>query len=166
MRLTINELPISIGESAIGADIGTDLAAAGFQRRGLMSRLLHREPRGGMVFETEDCTATCFDSGFEIYPCTHSYLTADRRWRTAANILVVNDRVVSAELHIIDARYAASEFVSRFREACNGNLGEPHAADRYTARWQNSGTAVTSLLRPDAKNACFIFEAEPTAARA
>jgi len=165
MRLTINELPISIGEGVLGADIGADLAAAGFQRRGLLSRLLRKKPRGGTVFEAEDCTATCFDSGFELYPCTDSYLTPDRRWRTAANVLVVDELVVSAELLIIDARYAASEFVSRFREACNGSMGEPHAADRYIARWQNSGTAVTSLLRPDAKNACFVFEAEPTAAR-
>lgn len=157
MRLKINELSIAIGEGAPR----TDLAAAGFKRRGLLSRLLNKEPRGGMVFETDDCTVTCFDDGFELYPCNHSYLTRDRRWRTAASILVVDDRVASAVLRIIDAKYAASEFVSRFRDVCTGTLGEPHTSDRYTIHWKNGNTTVTSLLRPDAKNACFLFECAP-----
>ena len=112
-----------------------------------------------MVFETDDCTVSCFDQGFEIYPCNHSYLTPDRRWRTAASLVMVGDRVASAMLHIVDAKYAASEFVSRFHEVCSGCLGEPLQTDRYTVRWRNGSTEVTSLLRPDAKNASFLFEA-------
>ncbi|MCP4570837.1 MAG: hypothetical protein GY838_00650 [bacterium] len=161
MQLTINELAISIGEGAPPAD----LAGAGFKRCSLIKRLLKKEPRGGRVFETDNCIVTCFDDSFELYPCTHSYLTPDRRWRTAASILLVNDQIASAVLHIIDAKYAATEFVSQFQEACLAELGEPEKTDRYTARWQNGTTEVTSLLRPDTKNASFLFQAKPAVVR-
>jgi hypothetical protein len=160
MQVTINDFTIAIGQDADRER----LTAAGFSRRGLLQRLLRKEPRGGMVYETTDCTVTCFDDGFELYPCTHSYLTPDRRWNTAASLLLVDGRVQSALLRILDAKYAAAGFVSRFQEVCQDVLGTPHAADRWTTRWENGGTAVTILLEPDAKNACFLFEAAaPTA---
>lgn len=159
MKVKINQYAIAIGH--VAAD--TDLAAAGFERRSLLQRLLRKEPQGGMVFEAKNCVVTCFDDGFEMYPCTHSYLTPDRRWNTAASVLVVDGRIRSAVLRVLDAKYAASEFVSRFHEVCTGVLGQPRTSDRYTTRWQNGSTSVTSLIQPDAKNACFLFEADPVA---
>jgi len=154
MLITINDQPIALGE-ALDAKVRD---TAGLRRPGLWQRLRHGHGPGVVGYEVRNCLAVCFGGAFDLYPCTHGYLTPDRQWRTDAQVLVRNDLVTNAELRVIDGRYAASEFVHRFHESCNALLGEALAVDRYTARWRNGSAAVTSILRPDTKNASFLFE--------
>lgn len=154
MLITINDQPIALGEALPDAVRGR----AGLVRPGLLRRLLSRNAPGCTRYETSNCLAACFTGTFDLYPCLHGYLTPDRKWRTDAHILVQNNRVTSAVLRVIEGRYAATEFVDRFRESCSSALGEPHTTDRYTMLWRNASATVTSILQPDTKNACFLFE--------
>lgn len=154
MLIRINDQPIALGQPLTAAD----LEGAALSRPGFWQRLLNRTNDGLTRYEVSNCKATCFDDAFDLYPCTHGYLTPDRQWRTDCHVLLTGGKVASAVLRIIEGRYAAMEFVERFRESGTAVLGAPLAVDRWTTRWTNGSAVVTSVLRPDAKNACFLFE--------
>jgi hypothetical protein len=154
MMIRINEQPITLGEPLPTAT----RRRAALRRPGFWRRLLRRGDEAGILYEALNCRAHCFDDAFDLYPCTHGYLTADRQWSTDAHVVVRNGRVVSAVLRVIDGHYAATGFVDRFRESGTAVLGPPGDADRWTTRWTNGAAVVTSILQPDAKNACFLFE--------
>lgn len=154
MRIVINDIPLALGD-ALPADAR---AEAGLSRPGPWRRLRVRAKGPGTRLDAENCVIDAFDGGFHLYPCTHRYLDADRRWRTAVSVFVDRGRVRRVLLQVIEGRYAAGEFVDRFREVCTEQLGEGQAVDRYTRRWRNGAATFLSCLQPDGRNAFFTID--------
>jgi len=153
MLIRINEQPIVVGERVEPAV----LDRADLHRAGLLHRLLHADLGGQVRLEAENCAVECFEETFSLYPCVHGYLTPDRQWRTGAEIGLSDGRVVSALFKVIQGRYAATEFVDRFRTSCCAVLGDPDREDRYSAHWSDSMVEITSALEPGAMNASFLL---------
>ena len=158
MLIRINEQPITIGEP-VETEI---LERADLRRSGLLKRLLPVGKGESGRREAENCSVDCFEGAFNLYPCTHGYLTPDRQWQTMAEIELRDGRVVSVLFKVVKGRYAATEFADRFRASCQKTLGDPYHADRYTARWRNGAAEITSVLQFDAMNASFLFAEKST----
>ncbi len=153
MLIRINKQSFAIGENV---DPET-LDRADLRHSGMLQRLL-RSDLGGLVrLQVENCSVDCFEGAFNLYPCTDSYLTPDRQWCTAAEIEIRNGRLISVLLKVIQGRYAAAEFVDRFRTSCMEILGAPDHEDRWVAHWRNGAPEVTCVLQNDAMNASFLI---------
>lgn len=157
LELKINSIPLVLGETV---DVQA-LDGADFNKTGPLRRLIKNLPVGQTVYSAENCQVACFNDDFSIYPCTDSYLNRDRRWETSATLFLAKDRLQKVEFHVIDGRYAASNFLDRFHRACSRVLGDPVEKSRFLTRWQNGTGAVTSILHNDRVNADFLLEVNP-----
>jgi len=156
LELKINAIPLELGGIV---DIRT-LEEAALQKAGPLRRLFKRLPPGQMLFRADNCKLECFHEDFCIYPCTHGYLNQDRQWKTRVSVYVADGRVQKLEFRVVDGRYAATNFLERFHEACCGVLGAPVESSRFLTRWRNGAAAVTSTLHPNMVNVDFLMELE------
>ncbi len=134
------------------------LERAAFQRTGLINRLLNRTPAGSTRFDTKNCTLACFEESFSLYPCTHGYLNKDRQWQTSASLFSKKDKLHRILFQVVEGQYAATSFLSRFKEACNKALGEPSETSRWITSWIYGKTRIVCTLHPDKVNADFLIE--------
>ena len=154
LELKVNSVPIELGGIA-----DTDaLGRADFQKAGPLRKLFNNQPLGQTLYRADNCKLECFDEDFCIYPCTHGYLNRDRQWETRAALFLEDGKVQKLEFQVIDGKYAASNFLDRFMEACSAVLGNPVESSRLITRWTNGATVVTSILHPDKVNAEFLME--------
>lgn len=157
LSLMINEVPISAGQ-----EIDPDaLLEADFHKASPLSRLFHRVPLGLDLFHAENCKMEGFPGNFSIYPCTDSYLNEDRQWSTKVDIYIEDRKPRKMMFQVIKGHYAASNFMDRFREACNDSFGEPLERDRFATVWRNGSATVTAVLHADRINADFLIEWDP-----
>ncbi len=154
LELKINSVPMALGQMVDPKA----LERADFHKSGPLRRLFKRLPSGQTLFLADNCKLECFEEDFSIYPCTHGYLNRDRQWQTKASVYLENGRVCKLEFQVVDGKYAASNFLERFQEACSAVLGEPVESTRFRTRWKNDVAAVTSILHPDKFNADFLME--------
>jgi len=154
LELMINSVPIELG----GIVDAEALGQADFQKAGPLRKLFNNQPLGQTLYRAENCKLECFDDDFCIYPCTHGYLNRDRQWETRAVLYLDDDKVRKLEFQVVDGKYAASNFLDRFMEACSAVLGNPVESSRFTTRWTNGTAVVTSILHPDKVNAEFRME--------
>jgi len=154
LELKINSFPMALGHSVDPKA----LEQADFHKTGPLRRLFKSLPSGQTLFLADNCKLECFEEGFCIYPCTHGYLNRDRQWKTKAAVYLEDGKVCKLEFQVVDGKYAASNFLQRFQEACNAALGEPVESTRFLTRWINGAAAVTSVLHPDRFNADFLME--------
>jgi hypothetical protein len=154
LEVKINSIPLELGEIV-------DMAAldgAELHKAGPLARLLKHIPSDQTIYLADNCKLECFDEEFCIYPCTHDYLNRDRQWETKATIFLEGGRVWKLEFQVVDGRYAATNFLDRFYEACSAVLGEPVESSRYRTEWRNGKAKVTSILHRDKVNADFLIE--------
>ena len=154
LEIKINSVPIELGGII---DVKT-MDEADFQKAGPLRRLFKQLPLGQTLYRADNCKLECFDDDFCIYPCTHGYLTHDRRWETKAAVYLEDGRVRKLEFQVVDGHYAASNFLERFQEACTAALGKPVESSRFLTRWCNGAAVVTSILHPDMVNVDFLME--------
>jgi hypothetical protein len=154
LELRINSIPLELGEIV---DVAA-LQEADFQKAGPLRRLIKHLPSDQTLYLADNCKLECFDEEFCIYPCTHGYLNRDRQWETKAMVLLEGGRVWKLEFQVIDGRYAATNFLHRFHEACSAVLGEPVKSSRYRTEWHNGTARVTSILHRNKVNADFLIE--------
>jgi len=154
MQIIVNDLLLELGEALDAAR----LQGAEFRKAGIWRRLKDRIPAKQTRYDANDCTLDLFDRELSLYPCTDSYLTRDRQWRTRASIFAENNRLRKLLFQVVDAQYAAVNFTERFHEACAAELGEPARNGRHIKSWDAPGAVITSLLYPDGLNADFLIE--------
>ena len=154
LELKINSVPIKLG----GILDTEALDRANFKKAGPLRKLFNRQPLGQTLYRAENCKLECFDEEFCIYPCTHGYLNRDRQWETRAAVYLEEGKVLKLEYQVVDGKYAASNFLARFQEACSAVLGNPVESSRFVTRWTNDIAMVTSILHPDKVNAQFLME--------
>jgi len=154
LELKINSVPMELG----GMMDEQALDEADLHKAGPLRRLIKQLPSGQTLYLADNCKLECFDDDFCIYPCTHDYLNLDRQWETKATVYLEEGRVCKLEFRVVDGRYAASNFLERFHEACSAALGEPVESSRYRTRWHNGTARVTSILHPNKVNADFLME--------
>jgi hypothetical protein len=154
LELKINSVPLELGECV--AD--EELDRADLRKAGPLRRLINHQTNGHTLYLADNCKLECFDEDFCIYPCTHGYLDRDRQWETKATVYIEEGRVRKLEFHVVEGKYAASNFLDRFGEACSAVLGEPVESTGYVTRWRNGRATVTSILHEDRFNADFLIE--------
>jgi hypothetical protein len=154
LELKINSVPMVLGQTIEPKA----LERADFHKTGPLRRLFKRFPVSQTLYLADNCKLECFEEGFCIYPCTHGYLNRDRQWKTKASVFLQNGMVCKLEFQVVDGKYAASNFLERFQEACSAVLGDPVESTRFLTRWKNDAAAVTSILHPDKVNADFLME--------
>lgn len=157
IKLSINELNLQPG-----AKIDTqDLKECEFRPAGLVRRLVQRLPRGQQLFETKNCTLTCFDDRLSLFPCTHSYLNQDRQWETHASVLLVDGHLKKIEFRVLDGVYAAPNFLDKFKTICNEHFGDPQQQDKNQFLWTNDKLIFSGSLHADHVTADFSIECLP-----
>lgn len=154
LGLKINSIPLELGEIV---DVAA-LDEADLHKAGPLRRLLKHLHSDQTLYLADNCKLEIFDDECCIYPCTHGYLNRDRQWETKATIFLEGGRVWKLEFQVIDGRYAATNFLDRFHEACSAVLGEPLENSRYRTEWRNGTAKVTSILHRDKVNADFLIE--------
>ncbi|MEN8007646.1 MAG: hypothetical protein ABFS42_11565 [Candidatus Krumholzibacteriota bacterium] len=158
LEVKINSVPMELG----GTMDDEALYQADFQKAGPLRKLFNHQPLGQTLYRADNCKLECFDEDFCIYPCTHGYLNRDRQWETRATVYLDDGKVWKLEFQVVDGKYAASNFVDRFQEACSAVLGNPVESSRYMSRWTNGAATVTSILHRDKVNAEFLMELQET----
>ena len=154
IKLRINELNLQPG-----AEVNPkDLKKYEFQSLGLVDRIVKRLPPGQAVFKTKNCTVDCFDNQLSLFPCTHEYLTHDRRWKTQASVLLVNGRVQKVEFHVVDGVYAAHNFLEKFKTICSEYFGDPKQKQKNLFQWTNDSLSFSGFLHADNVTADFSIE--------
>jgi hypothetical protein len=154
MTFKINEVPV-----VMGREIDTAiLLEADFNRAGTLNRIRLRIPSGHEMYSLENCRLDCFEDDFSIYPCTDGYLDRHRQWGTRAELHLRGGIVQKLVFQVIEGRYAAANFVDRFRDRCGEVLGDPVQTGTFITRWRNGSSHVTAILRPDRVNADFLVE--------
>lgn len=154
LELKLNSVPMALGQPVDPKA----LEQADFHKSGPLGRLFRRFPSNQNLYLADNCKLECFEEDFCIYPCTHGYLNRDRQWKTKASIYLEEGRVCKLEFQVLDGKYAASNFLERFQEACSTVLGEPVESTRFITRWKNGTATVTSVLHRDKVNADFLME--------
>jgi hypothetical protein len=148
LELVINGVQFRLGDS----EDKESLNGARFRRPGLFTRLVQRD-----VYRAHNCTLTCFDESFDLYPCVDGYLDYDRQWRTEAELVFAQGRLVGVHFRVIEGRYAAPNYFDRFLDLCLERFGEPRPdpGDPGALRWQQNGKRLVCSLDEDAINADF-----------
>jgi hypothetical protein len=148
LQLIINGIVFRLGDS----ENSEALTEAGFRRPNLIARLLRR-----VRYRAPNCSLSCFDEAFDLYPCTDGYLDLDRQWRTEAELTYAEGRLVGIRFRVIEGRYAAPNYFDRFCELCVERFGDPDpASDAHGAlRWQENGKRLICSLDENAINAAF-----------
>jgi hypothetical protein len=144
--LSVNGIVLCSGRELDGGD----LKRAGLIRLPAWRRLLRRLPPGCEYWEASDPRVACFDGQVEIFACRDGYLDPDRQWRTALLLGQRAGRLVSAQIRVIDAVYAAGTFHERFIAVARDRLGEPARNGRRKCDWRLAGLHVSSELSGDA----------------
>ncbi len=154
LKLQINNLDLQPGAPI---DSGA-LEASDFQKQGLVYRLMKRLPPGHKVFGTKNCKVECFDQGFSLFPCTHSYLNRDRQWQTNATLLYVDGFLKEVVFCVLDGVYAAPNFMDKFKSICTEKLGSPQKLSNHHYSWTANQMRFSGLLSSDFIKAEFLIE--------
>jgi hypothetical protein len=133
------------------------LERAHFKKVPVVQKLIHRSPLLEKEFIARDCTLSCFDGNFELYPCRERYLDPDRQWKTAVNLFYRDQKLRRVLIQVLDGCYAAPNFLTRFREVCESELGEPRVERRFMTRWEHEDLAVATILKNDGHNATVLL---------
>lgn len=156
LGLKIDTFPVALGQE-LAPEM---LENAELRRAGLLRRLIAQQPVEQTVYAIEDCELRGMDDELHIYPCTHSYLNADRQWHTKVTLYLKRERLQRIVFQVVDGHAAAQNFLERFEAAAAKLIGEPCRQDRDSCCWQHHGARVETLLHPDRINADFVIELE------
>jgi len=151
LGLKINKIPVELGQQLAPET----LDAAAFRRAGLLRRLLSHQPIEQIVYAIDDCELQGLNDELHIYPCNHSYLNDDRKWRTKVTLYLKKERLQRIFFQVVDGQTAAQNFLDRFEAAAAKIIGEPTSQDRYTRCWHSDGAHVKTVLHSDQINADF-----------
>jgi len=133
------------------------LDKARFKKVTVVQKLLSKSPLSEKEFIAKDCTLSCFNGDFELYPCQERYLDADRQWKTAVNLFYRNQKLHRVLIKVLDGCYAAPNFISRFQEVCQDVLGKPRVVRSFMTRWEYEDLAIAAILKNDGHNATVLL---------
>jgi len=154
LQLVINEVAFQLSDPIMEQK----LAKANFQKPNILKKLVRKFPLSQKLYESDNCTLTCFNEKFLLYPMTDSYLNQDRQWETSARLAFKNGHLGGVFFQVINGHYAAHSFMDRFQESCTEQFGEPQERNRFRIAWKSESDTITCIMHRDGINADFFWK--------
>lgn len=151
LALKINEVAFDLGDPE---DDGA-LTHAAARRLGLWHRIVRRAPRGRTIYRAANCALDYFGAAFQLRPCTDSYLDRDRQWRTEAELTYARAELVAVRFRVIEGRYAAPNYLSRFDDLCREKFGDSVQNGAEWQEWRDAEHYLACRLEPAGPHAEF-----------
>jgi hypothetical protein len=153
LDLLINEVAFNLGDRKDS----DRLVAADLRPPSIWHRLVNSKYRRYSIYRASNCTLQCFGSAFDLFPCTDSYLTQDRQWRTEAEVTYAEEQLVVVRFQVVEGRYAAPNYLGRFDDLCRERFGEPGKNGDEVLEWQDAEHRLACTYQPLGHTAEFFW---------